>query len=145
MRFYDAAMRRIAGVAALSLAFVVASCGGDDDAGGAAAGTQRQDLSASPGGGIDIRGKITDLTTPLPGVNTGALVVDGEIEADTRYKRAVVRMKDTTVIQRKQGEEIFPASIVDLEIGKRVEIKFTGVVAELNPTQAAAGEITILD
>lgn len=131
-------------MAALSLAFVVAACGGDDD-GGAALGTQRQDLSASPSGGIDIRGEITDLTTPLPGVNTGALVVDGEIEPDTRYKRAVVRMKDTTVIQRKQGEEIFPASIVDLEVGKRVEIKFTGVVAELNPTQAAAGEITILD
>ena len=54
-------------------------------------------------------------------------------------------MKDTTVIQRKQGEEIFPASVVDLEIGKRVEVKFTGVVAELNPTQAAAGEITIIE
>ena len=85
------------------------------------------------------------LTTPNPGVNTGAFVVDGEVEADTKYKKAIVRMKDTTVIQRKQGEEIFPASVVDLEIGKRVEIKFTGVVAELNPTQAAAGEITILE
>ena len=129
---------------ALALAVAVAACGGgghveNDEM------AQIGDLSASPSGGIDIRGKITDLTTPLPGVSTGALVVEGEIEADTRYKRALVRMKDTTVIQRKQGEEIFPASVVDLEVGKWVEIKFTGVVAELNPTQAAAGEITILD
>ena len=138
-------MRRIAAVTAIALAVVVAACGGDDDGGGAAAGTQQPNLSASPSGGIDIRGKITDLTTPTPGVNTGALVVDGQVEEDTKYERAVVRMKDTTVIQRKQGEEIFPASVVDLEVGKRVEIKFTGVVAELNPTQAAAGEITILE
>jgi hypothetical protein len=139
-------MRRIAAAAAVALAVTVVACGGDDESsGGNGTPSQPPNLSASPSGGIDIRGEITQLTTPDPGVNTGALVVDGEVEADTKYKKAVVRMKDTTVIQRKQGEEIFPASVVDLEVGKRVEIKFTGVVAELNPTQAAAGEITILE
>jgi hypothetical protein len=135
-------MRGIAAVTALALAVALAACGGD---GGDATSAQPPNLSGAPSGGIDIRGKITQLTTPNPGVNTGALVVDGEVEPDTKYKRAIVRMKDTTVIQRRQGEEIFPASVVDLEVGKRVEIKFTGVVAELNPTQAAAGEITILE
>jgi len=129
-------------VTALALAVAHAGCGGD---GGDATSAQPQNLSAAPSGGIDIRGEITQLTTPNPGVNTGALVVEGEVEPDTKYKRAIVRMKDTTVIQRRQGEEVFPASVVDLEIGKRVEIKFTGVVAELNPVQAAAGEITILE
>jgi hypothetical protein len=134
-------------VTALALAVALAACGGDDDStgGGNATIEPSPDLRASPSGGIDIRGEITQLTTPNPGINTGAFVVTGEIEADTKYERAVVRMKDETVIQRKQGEEIFPASVVDLEIGKRVEVKFTGVVAELNPTQAAAGEITILE
>ena len=128
---------------AIAFALAIAACGGDDGSG--ATSTQGPNLSAAPSGGIDIRGKITQLTTPDPGISTGAFVVEGEVEPDTKYKRAIVRMKDTTVIQRKQGEEIFPASVVDLEIGKRVEIKFTGVVAELNPTQAAAGEITILE
>jgi hypothetical protein len=138
-------MRRLAAVAALAVPLVIAACGGDSDGGADGSPTREPNLSAAPSGGIDIRGEITQLTTPLAGVNTGALVVEGEVEADTKYERAVVRMKDTTVIQRKQGDESFPASIVDLDVGKRVEIKFTGVVAELNPVQAAAGEITILE
>ena len=140
-------MKRIAAVMALTIAVALAACGGDDEGtgNGGATAAPSPDLRASPSGGVDIRGEITQLTTPNPGVNTGAFVVDGEVEADTKYQRAVVRMKDDTVIQRKQGEEIFPGSVVDLEIGKRIEVKFTGVVAELNPTQAAAGEITILE
>jgi hypothetical protein len=116
-----------------------AACGGDEES------SSLPNLSASPSGGIDIRGEITLLSTPEPNVSTGALVVNGEVESDTRYDKAVVRMKDNTVVQRKQGEEVFPASVVDLEVGKRVEIKFVGPIAELSPVQAAAGEITILE
>jgi len=133
-------------VAALSLAFVVAACGGGDDGGGAAAGTQQPNLSASPSGGIDIRGKITDLTTPLPGVTMGGLAVEGEEHPDTKYhRRAALFMNENMVIQRKQGTETFPASIVDLEVGQRVEIKLQGVVAELTVINGTVGEITILE
>jgi hypothetical protein len=133
-------MRRLAGGAVLAVAVAVAACGGDSES------AQPGELNASPSGGIDIRGKITDLATPLAGVSMGALVVEGEDYPDTPYhRRAAVRMKDDTVVQRKQGDDIFPASIVDLEAGKRVEIKFTGPVAELDPVQATAGEITLLD
>jgi hypothetical protein len=93
-----------------------------------------------------MRGKITDLATPLAGVSMGALVVEGEEHPDTAYhRRAAVRMNEDTVVQRKQGDDVFPASIVDLEVGKTVEIKFTGAVAELEVIQASAGEITLLD
>jgi len=137
-------MRRIAALTAIACALAIAACGGDEGSG--ATSTQGPNLSAAPSGGIDIRGKITDLATPNPGVSIGAMEVEGEVESDTKYhRRALVRIYDYTVIQRKQGAEIFPASAVDLEIGKRVEIKFTGIVAELNPIQAPAGEITILE
>jgi hypothetical protein len=134
-------MKRLAAGAALVLSIALAACGGDSEetAGG-------PNLSASPSGGIDIRGEITQLATPEANVSLGALVVQGEEYPDTKYhRRAAIRMKDTTVIQRKQGEDIFPASVVDLEIGKRVDVKFVGPVAELATVQAAAGEITILE
>jgi hypothetical protein len=133
-------MKLLAALAVGVLILAVAACGGDSSESDAL-----PNLSASPSGGIDIRGEVTLLTTPQPNVSTGALVVTGEVESDTRYRKAVVRMKEDTVIQRKQGEEVLPASVVDLEVGKRVEIKFVGPIAELDPVQAAAAEITILD
>jgi len=135
-------MKRLAAGAALALMLVVAACGGDDNTEEAGA----PNLGASPSGGIDIRGEITQLSTPQPNVSTGAFVIEGEEHPDTRYNgRAAVRMKEETVIQRKDGADVFPASVVDLEVGTRVEIKFVGPVAELDPVQAAAGEITILE
>jgi hypothetical protein len=131
-------MRRIAAVAALGLAVAVAACGGDD-------GSDPPNLSASPSGGIDIRGEITQYSPPQPGAAMGAADVRGEVESDTQYDRAVVRIKEDTVVQRKQGAEVVPATFADLAVGTRVEIKFTGVVAELSPVQATAGEITIIE
>ena len=126
-------------MAAIALAVGVAACGGDSES------DPPSNVSASPNGGIDIRGEITQLTTPVPDISMGAADIRGEIEPDTRYERAVVRIKEETVIQRKQGTETVPATVDDLDVGTRVEVKFTGVVAELNPVQATAGEITILE
>ena len=132
-------MKRIAVVTALALCFPVAACGGDPE-------STEPNLRTSPSGGIDIRGEITQLSTPLPGVSRGALEVQGEEASDTKYhRRATLWIVENVVVQRKQGADVFPASVVDLEVGKRVEIKFEGVVAELDPVQASAGEITILD
>jgi len=35
--------------------------------------------------------------------------------------------------------------MADLQPGTRVEVKFAGVVAQLDPVQATAAEITIID
>lgn len=134
-------MRRMRGLAALSaplLSLALVACGGDSGDGGA--------LSTSPiTGGIDIRGKIVEIATPVPGVSAGTIVVEGEIVADTRYARAVIRIKETTPVQRRRGTETVGASIADLQVGTRVEVRFEGVVAELDPVQAGAGEITIIE
>jgi len=131
-------MRGLAVLSAPLLSLALVACGGDSEDQGA--------LDTSPiGGGIDIRGKIVEIATPLPGVSAGTLVVEGEIEADTRYARAVIRIKETTPVQRKQGTETVSATIADLQVGTRVEVKFEGVVAELDPAQAGAGEITIIE
>jgi len=124
-------------VLAMSVSLAVIACGGDSagDSAGSAAAT----------GGVDIRGKITELATPVPGVSTGAIVVEGEIEADSRYAKAWVRLKETTVVLRRQGAETVPASAGDLQVGTRVEVMFEGVVAQLDPVQASAGEITIIE
>lgn len=132
-------MNRLAALAAPVLSLVLVGCGGDS------AGEDSLDTAAPAAGGVDIRGKITEIATPLPDVTTGALVVEGELEADTRYPKAWVRLKETTVILRRQGTETIPATMADLQVGARVEVKFEGVVAELDPVQASAGEITIID
>jgi hypothetical protein len=134
-------MKRL--VAAAPLLFVplaILACGGDSDD---AAGTSN--LSLAPGTGVDIRGKIKELQTPGPDVTLGAFLAEGAIEADTRYAKAWVRLKDSTVILRRQGSDTVEATAADLQPGRRVEIKFEGVVAELDPVQATAGEILILE
>jgi len=133
-------MRGMKGLAVLAmpmLSLALIACGGDsgNDSAGNAAAT----------GGVDIRGKITELATPAAGVSTGAIVVEGEIETDSRYAKAWVRLKETTVVLRRQGTETIPATVADLQVGTRVEVKFEGVVAELDPVQASAGEVTIID
>src|SRR5439155_19970684 len=70
---------------------------------------------------------------------------EGEVEADTRYSSAWVRMKDSTIISRRRGAGTEPATMADLQPGTRVEVKFAGVVAQLDPVQATAAEITIID
>jgi hypothetical protein len=134
-------MKRL--IAAAPLLFVplaILACGGDSDS---AAGNGAAALS--PGAGVDIRGEIKELQTPEPDVTLGAFLVEGALEGDTRYAKAWVRLKDTTVIIRRRGSDSPAATAADLQPGLRVEIKFEGVVAELDPIQATAGEIVILE
>ncbi len=136
----DSTMRSMKGLAVLAmsvLSLAVIACGGDSAGDSAANGPAT--------GGVDIRGKITELATPEAGVSSGAIVVEGEIEADSRYAKAWVRLKDTTVVLRRQGADTVAASVGDLQVGTRVEIMFEGVVAQLDPVQASAGEITIIE
>jgi hypothetical protein len=124
----------------LLLPLAAFACGGDSDS---AAGNGATALEA--GAGVDIRGEIKEVQTPGPDVALGAFLAEGALEADTRYAKAWVRLDDTTVILRRQGSDTVAATAADLQPGKRVEIKFEGVVAELDPVQATAGEILILE
>lgn len=130
-------MKGLTLLAAPALCLAVAACGGDSDAGDSG--------DAAPATATaDIRGKITQLVTPGPEVPAGALV-EGEIEPDTRYAKAWVRITETTVILRREGSENVPAGIEELQTGRRVEVRFEGVVAELDPVQASGGEIVIIE
>ena len=124
-------------LAAPLLTLAVIACGGDSQS-GANGPSATENV-------IDIRGSITELATPVPDVSPGGLAVEGEVEADTRYAKAWVRMKDSTVFSRRRGADIVPAAMADLQPGTRVEVKFAGVVAQLDPVQATAAEITIID
>jgi hypothetical protein len=130
-------MRRAAGLAAPLLTLAVIACGGDSQS-----GANRPSATENV---IDIRGSITELATPVPDVSPGGMAVEGEVEADTRYSKAWVRMRDSTVIWRRRGAATVPAAMADLQPGTRVEVKFAGVVAQLDPVQATAAEITIID
>ena len=130
-------MRRAAGLAAPLLTLAVIACGGDSQS-----GANRPSATENV---IDIRGSITELATPVPDVSPGGMAVEGEVEADTRYAKAWVRMRDSTLIWRRRGAATVPAAMADLQPGTRVEVKFAGVVAQLDPVQATAAEITIID
>ncbi len=70
------------------------------------------------------------------------LLVEGVREADTSYARAAVRV--TTATRLFEGAARQPATIEALTAGQRVEVWFTGPVAESEPVQAVAEEVVII-
>jgi hypothetical protein len=100
--------------------------------------------------GLDLRGTVTrvgviDVTAPGQLV-VGSILVEGPQTTDARYDRAAVTItKDTRIFGLVDGHvaEIHP-DITELQ-GKRVEVGFTGPVAESYPVQATAAWITVLD
>lgn len=95
---------------------------------------------------VDIRGTIIALSPAEAGGEVlGSFLVEGRIEQDTEYDRAVVRVTaDTEVlIQRGGGRRL--GSFADLAVGQRVEVAFTGPVAESYPVQATAGRVVVLE
>ncbi len=91
----------------------------------------------------DIRGNITNIQQADG--TAGSVLIEGALEDDTQYDRAVVNITDQTRILKQEGEERVPAAVEDLEVGQRVEAEFTGPVLESYPVQATASEIVILE
>src|SRR6266542_6070503 len=106
-------MSRAAVIVAPLLTLALVSCGGESES-----GTSRPSATVNV---IDIRGTIREIAAPVPDVSPGGLAVEGEAEADTRYSKAWVRMKDTTVISRRRGGDKVPAVWAELQPGTRVE------------------------
>ena len=130
-------MSRAAVLTAPLLTLALVYCGGDSEG-----GTSAPSPSVTV---IDIRGKITEVATPVSDVSPGGMAVEAEAEADVRYSSAWVRIDQSTTIRWSTPEDAATATIADLEPGMRVEVRFSGAVALSDPVQATAAEITIID
>lgn len=88
-----------------------------------------------------IRGTITSLD--LREDQISSMVVDGEIEADTRYAKAFIGMNAETKVFIEDSVGYHTGNLNDLAIGQTVEVLFTGPIATSDPVQATAGEVFI--
>jgi hypothetical protein len=103
---------------------------------------------ATVGTEADIRGNITTIHQAEAqrreeGV-IGSVLIEGVIQEDTEFDRASVTITDKTRIFEHAGQEHRPVTFESLEIGQRVQARFTGPVMESYPVQATAIEIVIL-
>ena len=121
-----AALALTAGLALVLLS----ACTSDDDAAPAADGP-------------DIRGVITSITAGSGDV-TGSVRIEGAIDQDTAYDKAVVRVEGDTRIFRQAGNALMEVTFSDLTVGQTVEAWFTGPVAESYPVQVKASQIVIV-
>ncbi len=111
-------------------------------------GTGASPANDATGHGIDImnaaiRGNITDIRQANGTIDT--VRIEGALEDDTQYDRAVVTITEQTRILKQEGQERVPATAEELKVGQRVEADFTGPVLESYPVQATASEIVILE
>ncbi len=98
-----------------------------------------QEGSQEPGSQIGIRGIITDISLTEDGAS---VMVEGQVEEDTIYDKASVRINTDTMIQKDDMSRLFEIS--DLRVGDRVEVIFAGPVAESYPVQGTAAIVRII-
>jgi hypothetical protein len=94
----------------------------------------------------DIRGIVMEVY--IHNQNLGGFFVEGKKETDTTYAKALVGMtKDTQFFFKQEGfkqEGTYAiATAADLQVGKTVEVLFTGPILTSDPVQATALEIII--
>ena len=94
----------------------------------------------------DVRGAITSLTLAEGGAGDvmGTILIEGVLEEDTSHDRASVTVTNQTLILDNRSGESQAMGFQVLEVGQRVEARFTGPVMESYPVQATASEIVIL-
>ncbi len=105
-------------------------------------------FGAGESGQVDIRGNITsihraDTQSQEKGI-MGSILIEGAIEEDTQFDKASVTITEETRIFLQEGQERRPVTFEALQVGQRVEARFTGPVMESYPVQATAREIVIL-
>jgi hypothetical protein len=88
---------------------------------------------------IAIRGIIKDINIGKDGAN---ILVEGKIEADTVYDKAMVHINVDTMIQKDDLSKLF--KVTDLKVGDTVEVFFKGPVAESYPVQGTAEIVRII-
>ena len=107
-----------------------------------AACTSNGDASPAPDD-PDIRGAVTAISDGSGDV-IGSVRIEGTIDQDTSYDKAVVRVENDTKIYRQSWEQWIEVTFADLKVGQSVEAWFTGPVAESYPVQVKASQIVIL-
>ena len=100
------------------------------------------DATVAPSG-PHVRGEIVTFEAPMDDAD-GGMRVDGELEEDTVYDRAVATFNDETDIFRREGDSDVEASVDDLALGQIVEVTLTGPIAESDPVIGTASKIVIL-
>ncbi len=88
---------------------------------------------------VDIRGTVTDIN--IFG-NSSSILVEGQIENDTQYDKASVRIDENTLITKLNLSRSIEIS--EINIGDIVEVTFIGPVAESYPVQAKAKLVHII-
>jgi hypothetical protein len=105
-------------------------------------------FGAGEGGQVDIRGTITsihraDTQSQEEGI-MGTVLIEGAVEEDTEFDKASVTITEETRIFEQEGQGRRAVTFEALQVGQRVEARFTGPVMESYPVQATAREIVIL-
>lgn len=103
---------------------------------------------ATPDGDADIRGTITSIhpantESEEKGI-IGSILIEGVVEEDTEFDKASATITDETRILEQKGEDRRAVGFEALQVGQRVEARFTGPVMESYPVQATAIEVVIL-
>jgi beta-N-acetylhexosaminidase len=91
---------------------------------------------------ISIRGEIKDIVKASNG-EIESIYVEGKIEPDTQYDKAVIKLTPETVY--KSHESMGHSSKHMIGKGVKVEVTFEGPVAESSPVQATAKSLKAID
>jgi hypothetical protein len=94
--------------------------------------------------GPDIRGVVTSLARQGQGSAVGTLRVEGPRMDDTRYAKALITVTPETKVFQRLPAGKGPVPFSEVRLGDKVEVRFTGPVAQSYPVQATAGEILIV-
>jgi Protein of unknown function (DUF3221) len=74
----------------------------------------------------------------------GTILIEGRKDKDTEFDKALVKVTKATKIYKQVGKELKEMSFDDLRPGMKMEVHFTGAVAESSPVQATAGKIVVI-
>jgi hypothetical protein len=99
---------------------------------------------------VDIRGKIVEVHRMEAQSSDreailGSILIEGVIEADTRYDKASITITGATYIYDHRGHERSQATFDDVIIGQLAEVSFAGPVRETYPLQGSAAEVVLLN
>ena len=88
---------------------------------------------------IGIRGTVIDINVDE---ESAIITVEGKLEEDTMYDKAIVEITKDTMIQKDSMSTLFQIS--DIEKGSMVEVVFKGGIKESYPVQGTADIVRIV-
>ncbi|MGL5647921.1 MAG: hypothetical protein ACRDDY_08725, partial [Clostridium sp.] len=74
--------------------------------------------------------------------NSGTITIEGTLDDDTTYDKAMVEITKGTLIQKDNLSRLF--NISDISEGTMVEVIFKGAIKEIYPVHATANIVRII-